>query len=141
MYDGTELIIDCTTISPWKRSFNSDIQHLIKFAEHSKKSKYEVLRQPLNRTRGRNIRFVPIAISIFGTIGSEGLHFLDDLGKLLKESGCVLIFFDFWIWKNRIVFSLLKAFPRDNSILNNITEFYNNRVAIQVNSENLPSLS
>ncbi|KAL0218646.1 hypothetical protein P9112_004299 [Eukaryota sp. TZLM1-RC] len=120
-YDGTELIIDCSTVSLWKRRSNSDIQHLLKVAEHSKKSRNEALLQLLNRTTGRNIRFVPIAISIFGTIGNEGLHFLDDLEKLLKESGRT---FDFLIWKNRIIFSLFKALSHYiNSILNNITEF------------------
>ncbi|KAL0219136.1 hypothetical protein P9112_004789 [Eukaryota sp. TZLM1-RC] len=76
-YDGTELIIDCTTVSPWKRSSNSDIQHLLKVAALSKESKYEalLLLRRLKGARGRNIKFVPIAISIFGTLGTEGLIF------------------------------------------------------------------
>ncbi|KAL0206832.1 hypothetical protein P9112_012543 [Eukaryota sp. TZLM1-RC] len=132
-YDGTELIINCITVSASNRSSNSDVQHLLKVAELFKKSKYEALLQRPNGARG--IKFVPIAISIFGTIGSEGLHFLDDLEKLLKETGHT---FDSFHLEEQNRISLFKALPGYiNSILNNITEFYNKLVAIQVNSENL----
>ncbi|KAL0209116.1 hypothetical protein P9112_011703 [Eukaryota sp. TZLM1-RC] len=134
---GQELIIDCTTVSPWKLSSSSDIESTLKNAERSKHSKYNDLLVRLNKQRGRNIVFVPIGISIFGTLVREGLSFLNDLGSFLKDSGRS---FDQLIWKNRIVFSLFKALPRYfNSILLSITEFHNVRAHEPVNSENLPS--
>ncbi|KAL0223227.1 hypothetical protein P9112_002617 [Eukaryota sp. TZLM1-RC] len=61
-----------------------------------------------------------LLFQMIGTIGTEGLDYLGDLANLLK----VVVHLIFLIWKNRIVFSLLKALPRFiNSILNNITEF------------------
>ncbi|KAL0207145.1 hypothetical protein P9112_012856 [Eukaryota sp. TZLM1-RC] len=74
-YDGTELFINYSTESPWKRSSKSDIQHLLKAAELFLKSKYEALLQRLIGARGRNIKFIAIAISFFATIGTEGLNF------------------------------------------------------------------
>ncbi|KAL0205359.1 hypothetical protein P9112_000666 [Eukaryota sp. TZLM1-RC] len=134
---GQELIIDCTTVSPWKLSSSSDIESTLKNAERSKHSKYNDLLVRLNKQRGRNIVFVPIGISIFGTLGREGLSFLNDLGSFLKDSGRS---FDQLIWKNRIVFLLFKALPRYfNSILLSITEFHNVRAHEPVNSEKLPS--
>ncbi|KAL0209168.1 hypothetical protein P9112_011755 [Eukaryota sp. TZLM1-RC] len=40
---GQELIIDCTTVSPWKLSSSSDIESTLKNAERSKHSKYNDL--------------------------------------------------------------------------------------------------
>ncbi|KAL0223029.1 hypothetical protein P9112_002419 [Eukaryota sp. TZLM1-RC] len=90
-HSGQELIIDCTTVSPWKLSSSSDIESTLKNAKRSKRSKYNDLLVRLNKKRDRNIDFVPIGISIFATLGREGLSCLNDLRSFLKDSGRLLI--------------------------------------------------
>ncbi|KAL0216057.1 hypothetical protein P9112_008241 [Eukaryota sp. TZLM1-RC] len=55
-------------------------------------------------------QLVPFAVSLFGDIGISGIKFLEGFRSLLTERAGKELNFNFW--HNRIVFSILKQFPK-----------------------------
>ncbi|KAL0240925.1 hypothetical protein GEMRC1_006161 [Eukaryota sp. GEM-RC1] len=111
--DSCQAVIDFTTVDPcaevYLNSVSSDTENHLSKAEKRKISTYSDTMIKLNSNLYSSFKFISFAISILGNIGFAAENFFDAFSKLCRDHRKN---FNQSLWRNRIVFSLYRSFPK-----------------------------
>ncbi|KAL0241139.1 hypothetical protein GEMRC1_006374 [Eukaryota sp. GEM-RC1] len=111
--DSCQAVIDFTTVDPcakvYLNSVSSDTENHLPKAEKRKISTYSDTMIKLNSNLYSSFKFIPFAISILGNIGIAAENFFGAFSKLCRDHRKN---FNQSLWRNRIVFSLYRSFPK-----------------------------
>ncbi|KAL0212048.1 hypothetical protein RCL1_005674 [Eukaryota sp. TZLM3-RCL] len=110
--DGKFHVIDVVTVDVCKATaVNNSLNETspLDVAENRKRSKYKEPLSQLGTLKHVKYELCPFALSLYGTLGSAALSFLNDFKHIVKKrlNKC----FDDVTWTNRLVFTIFKQVP------------------------------